>query len=140
MRTRRPSTLLAMICLIPVVGGCSGGSGPEIPTGLTGTWRWVEASGGIAGVTITPESSGQSMTVVLGADGLARLYGSDVPDRVVHYEVVERTTVSEPVWDIFYDEPLLGFDSQIATQPATDVLLLFDPCCDGFTWRFERVL
>lgn len=43
--------------LILLVAACS--DGPEYhQDNLTGTWLWVSSFGGIAGVTITPESEG----------------------------------------------------------------------------------
>jgi len=109
-----------------------------LPTGLVGTWSWVEATGGITGQTTTPESTGSEMALILSSSGTARLLRSGVSPRVVSYRVVEMDGAGGPVWEIRFEPSLLAFETQTATLPRHDELVLTDPCCDGFMWRFER--
>jgi hypothetical protein len=39
---------------------------------------------------------------------------------------------------ISYDEPIFGFSSQSIRFDEEETLILTDPCCDGFTYRFRR--
>jgi len=104
---------------------------------LVGEWSWVEATGGIAGVTITPASTGQ--TIVLRFDDeRVELVRNDELERTVEYRAVTKPDGSG--LELTYDGPLLtGFESQTASLPEEDVLILTDPCCDGYEYRFERV-
>lgn len=104
---------------------------------LVGEWSWVEARGGIAGVTITPASTGQ--TIVLRFDDeRVELVRNDELERTVEYRAVTKPDGSG--LELTYDGPLLtGFESQTASLPEEDVLILTDPCCDGYEYRFESV-
>jgi len=130
--------VLTTACAAVAVSGCELGQGPRVPTGLVGTWSWVEATGGIAGQTTTPESTGSEMTLVLSPSGTARLLRSGVSPQVASYGVVQMDGAGGPVWEIRFDPPLFAFEMQTARLPRQDELVLVDPCCDGFMWRFER--
>ena len=104
---------------------------------LLGTWSWVEATGGIAGQTITPASTGQTI-VLRFREEQVDLVRNDELERTVEYERVAEPGGSD--LELTYDGPLLGgFESQTANISQEDVLILTDPCCDGFEYRFERI-
>jgi len=44
----------------------------------------------------------------------------------------------EGALQIRYNEPLMGFESQTASFPSGQDLVLTDPCCDGFVSRWVR--
>lgn len=138
MEKARANARRLAVCLALAASACADGVAPDAE-GLVGAWRWVEASGGFAGETLTPESTGQSMLLIFGEDGLARVYGEERRDRGTPYEATERSTVTYPVWDVRYDRALFGFETQVASLPTPDELVLADPCCDGYVWRFERL-
>lgn len=116
--------------------GC-GDSLAEAEQELVGSWNWVESSGGIAGITMTPESTGGTMMLRFRAEGVVELLRNDAVERSVVFTTT--ATKEDSTWEIFYDEPLFGgFESQTAALMG-DTLILADGCCDGFVYRFERV-
>lgn len=131
-------TLITATLVAMSSSGCGLGQGPTVRSGLEGTWRWVESSGGIAGVTRTPESTGIAMTLTFDAFGVVGLRRDGAPERETAYEAVRVDHPGRPVWEIHYRNPLFGFDVQTVELPTPDELVLVDPCCDGFVWRFER--
>ena len=131
------STAWKLLAILAVVGpiGCSDPTAPGTQDLLEGDWTWVESSGGIAGVTRTPESTGETMS-------LRFLSGSSV--EVTRNGSVEGTTTYELVSSadgatttIQYAQGIFGFASQ-GLSVTQGVLILIDGCCDGFTYRFER--
>lgn len=130
------SPLVLSIALAGVASGCGLTTGPSIPTGVLGTWSWIESSGGIAGMTLTPESTGDSITLRFVADR-AQLVRNGIVERTVGFTTGGGTDRAS--LEIRYDEPLMGFETQTATFPSDSVLVLTDPCCDGFVSRYVRV-
>jgi hypothetical protein len=104
---------------------------------FVGSWSWVESSGGIAGVTLTPASTGETMTVRFGPDGVAELARNGALVRSVTFTTGASRDAS--TWTVMYDEPLFGGFSSQAASLSGDTLTLVDDCCDGFVYRFERL-
>lgn len=108
---------------------------------LVGRWSWVEATGGIAGQTRTPASTGTLREVRLLADGRAELHENGERVRTTRYELgVGASDGSFAGRDVVrWDTSLLGgWDEQGVVFPHPDTLLLADGCCDGFVWTFAR--
>ncbi len=51
------------ISIIILFLGCSEEDDTTIQSQLIGKWKWVESSGGIAGTTENPQSTGKDITV-----------------------------------------------------------------------------
>lgn len=68
--------------------------------------------------------------------GQVRLFQDGVLLRAVAYGTV--ADAGGDSVEVTYSPPLMGFPSQTATFPGGDELVLTDPCCDGFTYRFVR--
>ena len=128
---------LILFASIAVSGAwaCDSATDPSPQEGIYGTWTWVESTGGIAGVTLTPASTGDSMTLRFTVSEEAELFRNGSPVRTVSFVT---TLGAEGAFEIRYDEPLLGFESQMATLPSALDLVLTDPCCDGFVYRWVR--
>ena len=123
------------VLVVVAAAGCSDPVAPTTAELLAGSWTWVESTGGIAGGTRTPASTGETMSLrFLGTDSV-ELTRNGVLEGATTYRLLSSddggTTVIE------YAEPLFGFDSQALTV-GDDVLVLIDDCCDGFAYRFER--
>ena len=122
-----------------VMAGAAACSDPVAPTTqdrLVGSWAWVEATGGIAGETRTPESTGESMTLVFSSADSVELSRAGSPAASTTYRLV--VPEDGGAMRIEYEEPLFGFDSQEVSFDGDD-LMLTDPCCDGFVYRFRRL-
>ena len=130
------NTVWKTLGILAVVGpmGCNDPIAPTTRELLEGDWTWVESSGGIAGETRTPTSTGETMGLrFLGADSV-ELTRDGILRGATTYQLtssVDGGTVIE------YEEAILGFGSQ-GLSVTQDVLILSDGCCDGFVYRFER--
>ena len=87
-------------------------------------------------MTLTPASTGESMTLRFSGSGEARLFQNGGLVKTVGFDTSPGP--DEGALEIRYDEPLMGFEVQTATFPSAGDLVLTDPCCDGFVYRYVR--
>jgi hypothetical protein len=132
---RMPFLILFASIATSGLSGCGSATGPSSQDVLYGTWAWVESTGGIASVTLTPASTGDSMTLRFTVSDEAELFRNGSLVRTVGFVT---TPGPRGAFEIRYDEPLMGFESQMATLPTSHDLTLMDPCCDGFVSRWVR--
>ncbi len=129
---RRTLSILAVV-------GATGCGDPVAPTTvelLEGSWTWVESSGGITGGTLTPASTGETMTLrFLGADSVELTRNGDLAGATT-YQLFLYDDGGSTV--IEYAQSLFGFASQ-GVYVGEEELILRDGCCDGFVYRFQRV-
>jgi len=71
-------TLVIAALVLCSVSSCNkdGLPGPA-STSIVGSWRWVKSVGGIAGMTITPQSAGYNLTQVYGSDSTFKMFKKD---------------------------------------------------------------
>ncbi len=120
-----------------IFAGCGDPSGPNDLDGLIGSWAWVESSGGIAGMTYTPSSTGETITLRFVSEQMVELIRDGRLERSVRFATAPLEESGG--FSVAYDEPLFGWDTQTGRLLGADTLLLADGCCDGFEYRFERV-
>ncbi len=135
------------VTLAAIVVPVAGSSDPtaldtdDLPDALFGSWSWTGASGGIAGVTITPESEGYTLTLVFTSPNLVTLSRDGVVQASTTFEFVpgiDDTSVSRSA-QLRYAESIPGFfDEQWVEIDKEGDLVLSDPCCDGFTNGWTR--
>ncbi|WP_159023588.1 hypothetical protein [Formosa sp. L2A11] len=118
---------LSLITLI--FSSCSESDDIIYTSEITGDWQWQSASGGLAGITETPESTGESRTLVISADSIAS-YQNQVLNFKTAYTLENRTS------ELFNDtqEMLIqenGF-RQIITI-SNNTLILVGDCNDCYT-------
>jgi len=133
---RTPFRTLAAAVAVVATLACGGSTAPSDFARILGRWDWVESSGGIAGVTLTPASTGHEMSLQFLPVGQVRLFEDGSLVRTVGYELLGDAQGDSV--EVAYVPALWGFDSQTATFPGGDELVLTDPCCDGFTYRWTR--
>lgn len=123
---------------LPQVKGVSPNGGD-----IVGSWEWIGSIGGIAGVTITPDSEGHSAIQIrfrddktfsvhradtLFVDGS---YSLEPPEdqTLLHYQVMRYQAT---------DDRAL-FDQLVQISARKDTLALVDFCCDGFSSLYSRL-
>ena len=138
--------LSGMVMVIAVIGPLACSSDPTVPLNalpeaLFDNWSWTVASGGIAGVSITPESEGYTMTLVFTAPNQVSLFRDGVAQASTTFDFVPgvndvSATLSA---QLLYAEGLPGFfQEQWVRIDEVGDLVLSDPCCDGFTYGWSR--
>ena len=104
---------------------------------LTGEWRWVSSTGGIAGVTITPASAGYERILLLTSDSKYSRYKNNVLEKTGTFEIIKAKSIYkiELVDFIKYDD---GTRSVINVTGSE--LSLADNNYDGFGETFKRYI
>jgi len=93
---------------------------------LIGEWEWIESSGGIAGITLIPETQGYTKAYHFSSDSNLSIYKNDTLIIETTYEVIGDTLKIE------------GQDIYQIVDFKTDRIILYDQCIDCFINVFER--
>ncbi len=109
----------------------------QIPPALFGGWVWIEATGGVAGVTLTPETEGFTRGLVIATPNQITLIQAEQIQVATTLEFVPENG-TEPA-QLRYALPLLGVTQQTVEFNAEGNLVLTDPCCDGFAYVWRRL-
>lgn len=142
MNRRIEATLIALTVL--AVAGCD--SGPvatgdgQLPEALFGAWTWIQATGGIAGEVRTPETEGFTRTLVITAPNRIEVLRDGQTEGSTTFEFVPVTEADGGVrsGQLLYARPLMGFPEQGVLITVEGVLVLSDPCCDGFMYEWRE--
>ena len=131
------NTVWKMLGILAVAGpmGCNDPIAPTTQELLEGDWTWVESSGGIAGETRTPTSTGETMSLRFLGAGSVELTRNRALEGATTYQL--QSSDGGATTTIEYAQGIFGFASQ-GLSVTQDELILSDGCCDGFVYRFER--
>jgi hypothetical protein len=101
---------------------------------IVGTWNWIGSSGGIAGTTETPESTGDERKLVISKDSI-KSYSNGALNSKTTYTVETRESLlfNEPRKMIISEN---GF-KQIIDFDGDDLVLIGD-CNDCFTIGYKK--
>ncbi len=124
--------VLAAVCGA-LLSGCSSPVEPP-PDSLFGVWEWVRAEGGIAGVTLTPETEGYTLQLRITRPDRIQLDRDGVVEVVTRFELIPSSGTGFPQ-RLRYDEPILGQEEH-ELRLSEGELILTDPCCDGFAYTW----
>lgn len=113
---------------------CSKDNG-EINTGLEGEWNWIRSSGGLAGVTYTPENTGENRKLVISNDSIKYFTNSALVLKIKYeIETVDLHNESR--------EMIIRESDNIFRQffeINQDDLILTDYCSDCFVNEYKRI-
>ena len=92
------------------------------------TWDWVQSRGGIAGVTLTPASTGYTQRAIYRSDGKYELYRNDSLIQSTTYSISQKEINGAPQSVIAYADQSIPQVLQL----RSDTLELVDQCTDCF--------
>ena len=96
------------------------------PGDIIGEWEWVESSGGIAGITLVPETQGYTQTYHFVNDSLLDIYKNDSLFLQTTYKLMNDTL------------EITDWPFKQLVEYKENRLILDDQCVDCFTNVFER--
>ena len=126
------STILLFLSLM----ACSD-SDTDDNENIVSTWNWYETSGGIGGITETPQTTGETRKVVFQNNGDVTFYIDDEVTLSSTYTLATEITIisDEPLPVVKIDD--LDFD-YIYSFPYVDELELQENVIDGFIYNYSK--
>lgn len=101
---------------------------------IIGNWIWVESSGGIAGQTHTPESTGNQVVLKISDESIKKFENGElISERTYEIEYGESIRTTDMVQLIDYEN---GFKQSF--ERNENILYLFDECYDCFQSEYVK--
>lgn len=133
-------SIIAVFLIACTVNSNQEDENPDIVTQkLNGEWTWVKSTGSIAGITVTPESSGLTMDIEFTTN---HIFNKNVNGNTVYTspfniqeDEIEFTTIAQ------FPSAGFGLDHQSQQQikfEGDKILFLIDRCCDNFSFEFVK--
>ena len=122
--------VLALLTLI-TISSCEKRCDPSNPS-IIGEWAWRKSEGGISGGTITPETAGENIKVIITRDSTYKEYLNNklIANSEFHL-----------AFDLNTGHPYLKFTglmNQNLDHVDCDVLILTDRAADGYKKSYIR--
>jgi hypothetical protein len=110
----------------------------DVPTNLIGSWNWQYSSGGYAGVTITPETTGEVRIIKFDTDNNFRYYVNGVLKSESKFHIEKSVSIYGNKIAL-----ILMTDTWPSRQSlqfrASDTLTLSEESFDGFGHHYLRI-
>lgn len=140
---------LPAVTLALTLGACAqleSTLGPAAEEQMTGAWRWVESTGGLAGSRFTPADQGYSVGLVFAKDGVVEIRRDGELVQRVGFDVRRLPPESSEtgIGVVRYGRPFDAFpfdpavEEHIVQLDRGERLILNDGCCDRYMHVFER--
>jgi hypothetical protein len=110
----------------------------EVPTNLIGTWNWQLSSGGYAGVTYTPETTGEVRRIDFDTDNNFKYYVNGVLKSESKFHIEKSLSIYGK------DSVLMLITNSLPLRqsirfPHSDTLTLSEEAFDGFGHQYIRI-
>jgi hypothetical protein len=132
---------IVLFCLVSL--DCSKEEAPTAPTptGIYGSWNWIESTGGISGnQVLTPASVGYSIRISFTTDGTFQRFRNDTLVGTSGYSISrQKTDFSTDSLDVIVFQDSAHFIRQFIYSASSDSLALGDLCYDCFSHVYTRM-
>jgi len=105
----------------------------DMQNNIIGTWVWVETSGGFAGITKTPQSTGKTMRLVI-SDSTVKKYVNDTLRSELTYTIKSQSSIMGQISSMIIYEN----SAKQSFVVQGDNLILKDQVFDGFQYVYKR--
>lgn len=139
-KNQRLMLMIAVIFSIIPLSGCDKSTNPPEDNEFIGNWRWIRSSGGIAGVTITPETEGYDQFLYVTSDSTYSLQRIDTSGSTVTYNGNYYITY-EPIWNVNDTGKVIymGSNQRSTLTISNDSLRIGEICNDCWLYEYVRL-
>ena len=136
--TKHFSKFIFLVLLTILLFSCKKERGITYPVYLFSKWDWINTSGGFAGFTYTPESTGDKIIIEFTPDFIYKEFLNDTLIVKCKFHIIKSATNNGQDKDntIIYDYTSQEQSYLIKNE---DTLVLNDGCCDGFESQYIRI-
>lgn len=121
---------LTLIVLLTI--NCSNDDSREVRTTIIGQWNWVKSTGGLAGSTYTPESTGENRKLIISSDSIKYFTNGDLLSKVKY--TIELRDINGESRELIVPDPL-GITQFFELNQ--NKLTLIDYCNDCFVNEYK---
>jgi len=127
-------SIVLILFIIASVSDCSKNDDPKITAELLGKWNWIESSGGFAGKTETPATTGNSITIEFTREKYIK-YVNGLAEQEMTYQIEKGKSIrkTEDSFLILYEN---GRKQSI--EIIDNKLILFDECHDCYQNEYVK--
>lgn len=125
--------LLTILVLVFLMSSCAKEEDQDEPVEFIGNWSWIETSGGIAGITETPESTGSSVKLEISSGSIKRYVNGDMVSELSYAIETGTSIVGGEQEMIVYEDA-----SKQAVFLTGDQLMLVDECFDCYQYTYTK--
>ena len=130
MRTIKYFIVLILTPLL--IASCESNSNIGDSSSIIGNWVWVKSSGGIAGQTHTPESTGKQVVLEINRHRVKRFENGEFMSELTYkIELGESIRSTEKIKLIIYEN-----DWKQSFERNGNKLFLYDECYDCFQYEY----
>ena len=127
-----------LLIVLPMLVSCASQNteSPNNDQNMTGTWVWISSSGGIAGTTNTPKTTGKNIDLKITTDSKYFIYTNGILSSQGTYNLETQNCIHDHT-----DKKVLIFsndESMMIEKIDTFNLFLSDENFDGFTNSYTR--
>jgi len=124
-----------ILLLLISLAACACADKEEIPvTGIVGTWNWISTTGGIAGVTETPESTGNEIKLEITLDSIKTYLNGTLTSEVKYSLQRKKSVLFGELREMIILED--GYRKMIDRKENN--LVLTDDCYDCFMSEYVK--
>jgi hypothetical protein len=110
----------------------------DVPSSLIAKWNWIYSTGGFAGITYTPASTGEVRRIEFAADYNFKYYVNDILKSENKFEIQKLKSITN------HDSTLMiiiknSWPIQSFSFRSSDTLILFEEYYDGFEHHYTRI-
>lgn len=129
-------SLIIAIIIFSSVSSCNKGGLPQ-PDSIIGKWRWVKSVGGIAGMTITPQKAGYTLTHEFKADSTIKILKNDSLITDARFSIIRNYKYGD---NQKINVLKIADEHQMSFSIKNDTLFTFDIfISDGFGSTYVRI-
>jgi hypothetical protein len=111
----------------------------EIPTSLIAKWNWDFSTGGYAGITYTPVSTGEARRIEFTADYNFKYYVNDILKSENKFEILKLISVNNHDSTLMVIMMKNSWPTQSFSFRTSDTLILTEGGYDGFEHHYTRI-
>lgn len=131
----KKTVLIFIISILAASCSLESSSNTSSSNSILGTWTWQKSVGGIAGTTLTPESTGTQKKLLFSSDGKVTVYLNNEITATTTYEIKKGPSIFDEKESTLL---IFGGNTYVIQFLTEDSFSLSDNFADGFSSLYKR--